>query len=82
MMKPTHFQTLLGYLDAADVAYTLDPYLVRGFDYYTRTAFEIQSPDLGRRTLWAAAGATTNWWKNLAGRPRPASASASAWNGR
>ena len=42
----THFETLCRYLEDAGVAYELDPYLVRGFDYYTKTAFEIQSPSI------------------------------------
>ena len=36
-----HFVEVLEYLDAADAAYELNPYLVRGLDYYTRTVFEI-----------------------------------------
>ncbi len=39
----THFETLCQYLRDANVPFELDPYLVRGFDYYTKTAFEIQS---------------------------------------
>jgi histidyl-tRNA synthetase len=42
-----HFESVCRYLDDADVPYELDPFLVRGFDYYTKTTFEIQSPDLG-----------------------------------
>jgi histidyl-tRNA synthetase len=41
-----HFETLCGYLQDAGVPYEIDPYLVRGFDYYTKTAFEIQSPSV------------------------------------
>lgn len=36
-----HLVKTLEYLDAANVVYTLNPYLVRGLDYYTRTVFEI-----------------------------------------
>ena len=42
----THFETLCRYLTDAGVPYELDPYLVRGFDYYTKTAFEIQAPSI------------------------------------
>ena len=35
-----HFVKVLEYLDEANVAYKLNPYLVRGLDYYTRTVFE------------------------------------------
>jgi histidyl-tRNA synthetase len=37
-----HFSTLRGYLDALGIRYTVDPRLVRGLDYYTRTLFEIK----------------------------------------
>lgn len=37
----THFKSVLEYLDELSVPYLLNPYLVRGLDYYTKTAFEI-----------------------------------------
>ncbi len=58
-----HFAQVLAALDACGVAYTVNPRLVRGLDYYTRTTFEFTVPDgsgLGRRTLCLAAGATTD----------------------
>ena len=36
-----HFMKVLEYLDEVDIAYELNPYLVRGLDYYNRTVFEI-----------------------------------------
>ncbi|OHA71202.1 MAG: histidine--tRNA ligase [Candidatus Wildermuthbacteria bacterium RIFCSPHIGHO2_02_FULL_49_9] len=39
----SHFKSLLEFLDEADLPYHLDPYLVRGLDYYTKTVFEIFS---------------------------------------
>jgi histidyl-tRNA synthetase len=36
-----HFKLLLEFLDEASIPYLLNPYLVRGLDYYTRTVFEI-----------------------------------------
>lgn len=36
-----HFMRVLEYLDELAIVYQLDPYLVRGLDYYTRTVFEI-----------------------------------------
>ncbi len=39
----SHFKVLLEFLDEADIPYHLDPYLVRGLDYYTRSVFEIFS---------------------------------------
>ena len=46
-----HFMKVLEYLDEAEVPYMLNPYLVRGLDYYTKTTFEIvltnaATPDL------------------------------------
>ncbi|MEK7542148.1 MAG: histidine--tRNA ligase [Patescibacteria group bacterium] len=38
-----HLKSLLEFLDVADLPYHLDPYLVRGLDYYTKTVFEIFS---------------------------------------
>ena len=35
-----HFETLQGMLDDAGIAYTVNPRLVRGLDYYSRTVFE------------------------------------------
>ena len=40
-----HFAQVLGTLDACGVAYTVNPRLVRGLDYYTRTTFEFTVPD-------------------------------------
>jgi histidyl-tRNA synthetase len=41
------FEEVKSLLDAAGLEYRLDPYLVRGLDYYTRTVFEIQHEALG-----------------------------------
>jgi histidyl-tRNA synthetase len=52
-----HFALLREYLDGLGIAYEHDTRLVRGFDYYTRTAFEIVSPDVApERGLVAVAG--------------------------
>lgn len=40
-----HFQAVLAALDTCGVAYTVNPRLVRGLDYYTRTTFEFTVPD-------------------------------------
>jgi histidyl-tRNA synthetase len=37
----SHFKSVLEFLDETQLSYTLDPYLVRGLDYYTKTVFEI-----------------------------------------
>jgi histidyl-tRNA synthetase len=43
----THFAQVLAALDACGVAYVVNPRLVRGLDYYTRTTFEFTVPDGG-----------------------------------
>jgi histidyl-tRNA synthetase len=50
----THFDAVRSGLDALGVAYELDPKLVRGLDYYTRTAFEVH--DLARGAQSALGG--------------------------
>jgi histidyl-tRNA synthetase len=40
-----HFEAVKRYLDAYNVRYMLDPVLVRGLDYYTRTTFEFLGPE-------------------------------------
>lgn len=45
----THFKKLKEHLDASNVRYTLNPFIVRGLDYYTKTVFEFTSLALGGR---------------------------------
>lgn len=45
-----HFETLTGLLDDMGVAYTLNPRLVRGLDYYTKTCFEFVHDGLGAQS--------------------------------
>ncbi|HLD18106.1 MAG TPA: histidine--tRNA ligase [Patescibacteria group bacterium] len=53
----THFMQVLEFLDEASVSYTLDPYLVRGLDYYNRTVFEVWSAgDQGERSQSSLGG--------------------------
>jgi len=40
----THLKGVLEYLEELKVPYILDPFLVRGLDYYTKTVFEIEAP--------------------------------------
>lgn len=49
----THFATLQEYLDMLGVNYSVNPLLVRGFDYYTKTVFEVKSDvlDTSNNTL-------------------------------
>ncbi len=51
-----HFEGLRGILDTMGVVYTLDPLLVRGLDYYTKTAYEIVHPGLGAQNALCGGG--------------------------
>ena len=51
-----HFAGLQQYLNAAGISYSLNPRLVRGLDYYTKTAFEIQYPSLGAQSAICGGG--------------------------
>ncbi len=50
------FEALKSYLSALGISYTVDPKLVRGLDYYTNTAFEIQYPPLGAQSAVCGGG--------------------------
>lgn len=52
----SHFEKVQLYLDRLDVAYRLEKRLVRGFDYYTKTVFELISPHLGAQDAVGGGG--------------------------
>jgi histidyl-tRNA synthetase len=51
-----HFDGLKKHLDVLQVPHTVNPGLVRGLDYYTKTAFEVSSENLGSQSAVAAGG--------------------------
>ena len=51
-----HLKSVLEILDELQLPYSLDPYLVRGLDYYTKTVFEIFEESEKGRTIGALAG--------------------------
>jgi len=51
-----HFAEVRTLLDRLGLAYTIDPHLVRGLDYYTRTVFELVSTDLGAQDSLLGGG--------------------------
>ncbi len=51
-----HFDVVCSLLGKAGIAYTLDPYMVRGLDYYTKTVFEVTHPKLGAQDALGAGG--------------------------
>jgi histidyl-tRNA synthetase len=62
-----HFEKFQGYLNARGVKYRLNPRLVRGFDYYLRTTFEITSSGLGAQNTVAAGGRYDGLFQDLGG---------------
>jgi len=52
----SHFKEVLEFLDEIELPYHLNPYLVRGLDYYTKTVFEIYDESPEGKTLGALAG--------------------------
>nr|WP_314806847.1 histidine--tRNA ligase [uncultured Selenomonas sp.] len=68
----THFEAVQAHLTNAGVTYELDPRLVRGLDYYTRTAFEIAYPPLGAQSAVAGGGRYDGLVEELGGSPTPA----------
>jgi histidyl-tRNA synthetase len=51
-----HFEAVRTYLDSYGVAYELEPTLVRGLDYYTRTVWEFVGPEHGAQSTISAGG--------------------------
>jgi len=62
-----HFDAVLHLLRESGVEFTLDDRLVRGFDYYTRTVFEISHPALGARDAVCGGGRYDNLVAELGG---------------
>ena len=67
-----HFEKLKGILDACGVAYTLDPKLVRGLDYYSKTVFEFVSCSIGAQGTVLGGGRYDTLIENLGGPSVPA----------
>jgi histidyl-tRNA synthetase len=67
-----HFSELCALLDAAGVAYEINPRLVRGLDYYTRTVFEWVTDQLGAQGTICAGGRYDGLVEYLGGKPTPA----------
>ena len=67
-----HFSQLKSYLQLLDVPFTVNPRIVRGFDYYTRTVFEIQPQEEGGQTSIGGGGRYDNLITELGGKPAPA----------
>ena len=66
-----HFQKLLKILDELEIAYKIDHNLVRGFDYYSRTAFEFVSDKLGAQSTVLGGGRYDGLVEKLGGPSTP-----------
>jgi histidyl-tRNA synthetase len=67
-----HFARVRGLLDDAGLSYELDPTLVRGMDYYTRTVFEFTSDELGAQSGVGGGGRYDGLIELIDGPPTPA----------
>lgn len=67
-----HFNQVIRKLDELKVEYVINPHLVRGLDYYTRTIFEVISPYLGSQDTVCAGGRYDELVAKLGGPPTPA----------
>jgi histidyl-tRNA synthetase len=67
-----HFTAVIGSLEILGIDYELEPRLVRGLDYYTRTAFEVHSADLGAQNAVAGGGRYDGLCARLGGPDIPA----------
>lgn len=66
------FEKVCQGLEALDIKYTLDPTLVRGLDYYTHTAFEFKSNDLGAQNAILGGGRYDGLVQHMGGPSIPA----------
>jgi histidyl-tRNA synthetase len=66
-----HFAGLRAYLEAAGIPYVLNPRLVRGLDYYTRTVFEVMPREEGAQSSIGGGGRYDGLIEELGGRPTP-----------
>jgi histidyl-tRNA synthetase len=67
-----HFQSVQKYLGAMGIPFQLNPRLVRGLDYYTRTVFEIEPREKGGQSTLGGGGRYDNLIEELGGKPTPA----------
>ena len=67
-----HWERLLGYLRSLGIPYRVEPRLVRGLDYYSRTVFEIQPPEEGGQTNICGGGRYDGLVEQLKAHPHPA----------
>jgi histidyl-tRNA synthetase len=66
-----HFDDLKSYLEAVGIPFSLNPRLVRGLDYYTRTVFEVEPKEEGGQSSIGGGGRYDGLMELLGGPPTP-----------
>ena len=66
-----HLESLQNFLTAMEIPFTIDPRLVRGLDYYSKTVFEFISPVLGAQDALLGGGRYDGLMETLGGKPTP-----------
>ncbi len=67
-----HYAAVQSYLTEAEIPFTLDPHIVRGLDYYTRTVFELVSDSLGAQAVLCGGGRYDGLAQEMGGPSLPA----------
>jgi len=67
----SHFDDLKKYLEALEIGYTVNPLIVRGLDYYTKTVFEIISDSIGAQGTVCGGGRYDKLLKQIGGPDMP-----------
>ncbi len=68
----THFDEVKKYLESCGISYEIDPYIVRGLDYYTKTVFEITAMNKNSNNTICGGGRYDGLVEELGGNPTPA----------
>jgi histidyl-tRNA synthetase len=66
-----HFEGWLDHLETSGITYTVNPRLVRGLDYYTRSVWEVYPPVVGAQSALGGGGRYDGLAEQLGGRPTP-----------
>ena len=66
-----HFKTLQSYLTAMNIDFKINPKIVRGLDYYTKTVFEFVTTDIGAQGTVCGGGRYDGLIEELGGQPTP-----------
>lgn len=66
-----HFEAVKGYLKAQNIEFTVNPHIVRGLDYYTKTVFEFVSNSIGAQGTVCGGGRYDGLIEELGGQKTP-----------